>query len=243
MSVDTFSTQPKSAEELIPILRRECELRRANIRMARLGSICLILGIIGVSLVAWILKGTPPLESLKDYSSFFLIALGGVALTATHRRALLDVQGSDPRLIGFLIEALTYREAELVRHVEDKLVEPLLRTESIPAAQRRLLAERLAVSKNVGFVRSALAALGNHGGAECLEGLEDLARRKDDAGTDFRLARLKPLALQASADVRLRVAKGRIDRERSEAQERFERAGGANAKEEDFESHLADTQG
>lgn len=211
MNADIRLEGPRSTEELIGILRQEVELRRQNIRTAKLGSIALVCGLFGLALFAWLIKGTPFLTTLQDFSAFFLVALGGVAMTATHRRALLQVDAPDARLAGFLIEALSYGDPSVVRHAERILVQQLPLLESLAADQSRRLAERLGKSGNVGFVRASLFALRKYGGPECLEFLDALTTPVAGAKRLERDRRIGTGALEASAEIRLRRAREIIE--------------------------------
>ena len=171
MGRDAEQASPKSTEELISILERECELRRQNVRIAKVGSVSLVLGLFGLAVFAWLLRGTPVLVTLRDFSAFFLVALGGVALRATHREALLQVLGQDPSLTGFLIEALGYRDAEVGLHAERVLARRLPTSDGISPEHCAVLAARLESSRNLDFVEAALGALRRDGGADCLEGI------------------------------------------------------------------------
>ena len=113
--------RPKSTAELIAVLKREAKTRRDNIRLAKFGSVGLVLGLVGLALVAYVRNGTPVLTTLTDLSPFFLVAMGGVVLNATHRRALLEVRADYQGCVGFLIEALTYHDADVADHAEHVL--------------------------------------------------------------------------------------------------------------------------
>lgn len=226
MSRDANLARPQSTEELIAILERETEDRRQNVRLAKWGSLSLVLGLFALALVAWLLKGTPVLTTLQDVSAFFLVALGGVALSTSHRQALLQASSDDPRLAGFLIEALSYRDKEVAQHAERVLVKQLPHVTSLSAYHSRALAERLDASRNPGFIRAALKALRSHGGPESLDSIDIFARVKPGAKRQEAIRRLGTLALETSADIRLRSARQIITKEAQGAKLRLQMAGG-----------------
>lgn len=222
MSRGTDLAQPQSTEELITLLERESATRRENVRMAKWGSICLVLTLFGLALFAWLAQGTPFLEALGNYSAFFLVALGGVALTASHRKALLQVHTEDPRLAGFLIEVLSYRDPEIVEHAERMLPLQLPQLLSLSVEHGRTLSARLVRSNNLDFIQAALTVLRSHGGAECLDGIAALSERKPLKRGREQFERLRTLSLKTSADIRLRSAKMIIDAEAKESQLRLD---------------------
>lgn len=232
--------QPRSAEELIAILERECAERRDNVRIAKLGSVSLVLGLFALALAAFLIKGTPFTETLTNFSAFFLVALGGVALKARHRNALLQVQGSDPRLAGFLIEALSYRDQEVIEHSERILVDQLPHVGSLTTEHNRLLSARLANSKNHRFVHAALEALRSHSGPESLEGITAFIEQEPPAQAREKWQRLETLALNSSADIRLRSAKTIIESEAQKAQLRMHLGGAPQANGSAPEDHQVD---
>lgn len=230
MSRNANLAQPQSTKELIAILERETEERRQNVRLAKWGSLGLVLGLFALALVAWLLKGTPVLTTLQDFSAFFLVALGGVALSASHREALLQANSDDPRLAGFLIEALSYRDREVARHAERVLIHQLPHSTSLSPYHSNSLAARLDGSRDPGFIGAALKALRSHGGTESLESIDRFARTKPGAKRSQAITRLQAVALETSADIRLRCARQIIETEEQLSTLRLQMAGGRPAE-------------
>ena len=203
MSKTRHESGPETTVELIAVLEQEVRLRKENLRIVRLGSAALVVGLFALWGYLGFTQGTTLGEFLSNYGAFFLVALGGVALTAKHRQALLQTRQPDSRLTGFLIEALHYKDAAVVRHSETVLTNQLPHVTDLTPHHAELLAAHLAKSKNRAFVKSALIALRRFGSASCLQELDDLSKRNP----------FTVLALEATAEIRLRSARQMIERE------------------------------
>jgi len=196
-------------ESVLAVLKDESEKRQRQTRKIRQ----FILGLIvlqALVIIGLLIRGR---FEFTDLTSIVmpLILIGGISAGFSPRakNALIAaLPESDPRMIGFLCEALGSGDADLVALARERL-EPLL-LESQPSSatltpdQQSALATSL-ITASENFQLAALTGLARIGNKEAILTLEQYAANKSP--------KVAALAQRLLPDLRMRLARGIIDAE------------------------------
>jgi len=205
-------------ESVLTVLKDESEKRRRQTRMIRR----FVLGLIVLQflvIVGLLIRGR---FEFTDLTSIVmpLILIGGISAGFSPRakNALIAaLPESDPRLIGYLCEALGSGDADLVALARERLetlfVMPHLEYEGLTTDQQAALTTNM-VTAPESFQLAALAGLARVGNKEAILTLEQYATHKSP--------RVAAQALRLVPDLRMRVARGIIQTELARSQPRLE---------------------
>jgi hypothetical protein len=205
-------------ESVLAVLKDESEKRRRQTRMIR----GFVLGVIVLQflvIVGLLIRGRFEFTDLANIL-LPLILIGGISAGFSPRakNALIAaLPESDPRLIGYLCEALGSGDADLVALARERLetlfVMPHLEYEGLTSDQQAALTTSM-VTAPESFQLAALAGLARVGNKEAILTLEQYATHKSP--------RVADQALRLVPDLRMRVARGIIQTELARTQARPE---------------------
>lgn len=196
-------------ESVLAVLKDESEKRRRQTRMIR----GFVLGVIVLQflvVVGLLIRGRFEFTDLANIL-LPLILIGGISAGFSPRakNALIAaLPESDPRLIGYLCEALGSGDADLVALARERL-EPLLMesqpssTTLTPDQQSALATSMLTASES--FQLASLTGLARIGNKEAILTLEQYAMNKSP--------KVAALAQRLLPDLRMQLARGIIDAE------------------------------
>jgi hypothetical protein len=205
-------------ESVLTVLKDESEIRRRQTRVIR----GFVLGLIVLQffvIVGLLIRGR---FEFTDLTSIVmpLILIGGISAGFSPRakNALIAaLPESDPRLNGYLCEALGSGDADLVALARERLetlfVMPHLEYEGLTTDQQAALTTNM-VTEPESFQLAALAGLARVGNKEAILTLEQYATHKSP--------RVAAQALRLVPDLRMRVARGIIQTELARSQPRPE---------------------
>jgi len=203
---------------VLAVLRQESEKRRRRTRIIR----GCVMGLIGFQLTTAIFLAFRGKFEFTDLATTLLplILIGGIAagFSPQEKNALVAaLPESDPRLIGYLCEALGSGDADLVAVARERLetlfAMPNLEYEGLSAEQQAALTLSM-VTAPESFQLVALTGLARVGNKEAILTLEQYSADKSP--------KVAAEALRLVPDLRMRLARGIIDGELRRTQPRVE---------------------
>jgi hypothetical protein len=214
-------------DEILQLLRDETmNRRRQNRGMQIVLGVFLVLALVAMGL-HW--KTTGELDP-TIFASMITIFAGGMTIGITPRMkdALVEV-ASDPAAIPFLVEAMDSADTTVVPLARQMLIQGLPKLTPDDAAQfdapaRAALAKALMTTQDADFAIAALSGLRSIGMATELTVMDQAAKQQLVNLPKPHRERVGQLALTASADVRLRLAKSLVDSRVGAANEQFDAA-------------------
>ena len=216
-----------SREEVLEILHRET-LHRRKLN----GQIRGCVGFLAVLCVA--LMGVQYWRhqevDMTSFTSMFCLLGGGmtIGLNPKLKSALLEL-GNDPIAIPYLIEALDSGDSSLVPLARQILIQGLPNLREEDAARfdgpaRAALGTALRTTSDADFAVAALGALRHVGSSAELPAMDLAAKQQLVNLPKDQRERVGQLALAASADLRLRLAKTIVDARTGAVSEAFDSA-------------------
>jgi len=205
-------------ESVLAVLRTESEKRR---RQTRIIQRC-VAGLVVLQIVLSIVLAIRGKFEITDLATILmpLILIGGISagFSPQAKNALIAaLPESDPRLIGYLCEALGSGDADLVALARERLETlftlPNLEYEGLSAEQQAALTLSM-VTAPESFQLAALTGLARVGNKEAILTLEQYAAHKSP--------KVSAEALRLVPDLRMRLARGIIDGELRRTQPRVE---------------------
>jgi len=205
-------------ESVLAVLRTESEKRR---RQTRIIQRC-VAGLFVLQIVLSIVLAIRGKFEITDLATILmpLILIGGISagFSPQAKNALIAaLPESDPRLIGFLCEALASGDADLVALARERLetLFPLPNLESavLTAHQQSALTASM-VTAPESFQLAALSGLARVGNKEAILTLEQYAAHKSP--------KVAEQALKLVPDLRMRLARGIIQGELARSQPKVE---------------------
>jgi hypothetical protein len=196
-------------ESVLAVLRTESEKRR---RQTRIIQRC-VAGLFVLQIVLSIVLAIRGKFEITDLATILmpLILIGGISagFSPQAKNALIAaLPESDPRLIGFLCEALASGDADLVALARERLETlftlPNLESAVLTAHQQSALTASM-VTATESFQLAALSGLARVGNKEAILTLEQYAAHKSP--------KVAAQAQKLVPDLRMRVAKGIIETE------------------------------
>lgn len=201
-------------EEVIRILQQESNLRRRMDRLIRGVALAGIIFILTLSLVIYIRKGTT--EEMGSLGA--LVALAGVGAAASSRHKLAAKAAArlqDKRALGPLVEMLDSQD-KMMRRVAEEAVASLLPRidqedyDSLDRVQTEKLFSALKTTADLDFTAAVLGAAKRYGGRESIAPLEQFAAGRSPMKKKEH-ERAVSLSKMALADIRMRIARQKID--------------------------------
>jgi hypothetical protein len=203
--------QVKSADELLAVLREESAKRRQSNQVLAwtLGGGLVLLFVL--YLAVFLIKGRLPDDPLTSFGPMLVFFGAAAGVTTRHRKALeLAASEGDPRLAGYLLEALHVPEAG----VRGIAVAPLTKmlaalrpedAEEFLPHHRALLLRTLDRRQPPDLVRAALLATRAVCGSEAVPAIERLIQSGQDNGgapwLDLALATVGEIRFERAREI------------------------------------------
>jgi hypothetical protein len=215
-AVQVFLKDPAQSEldvDVVAILKEE-----SNKRQSRVCQMKWTIAIFGTFLVAWAIFCIATGRDLEIVSYGGVFASFGAAMAVSGRHKLAARAAAklkDKRAFGPLVELL-FSEDKAIKEIAADAVQgllPLLEREDfdkLEPARRGQLLNALAATKNIDFAAAILGAAGRHGDAQYIAPVESFAEGKSKLSKKDH-PRGQSLARMSLADIRMRVAKEKID--------------------------------
>jgi hypothetical protein len=216
-----------SREDVLEILHRETLQRRKQNRLMRW--IVGFLVVMTVAVMAWHWFTKREFDTSMIASMTCLLGGGiTIGLTPKLKSALLEM-ASDPVAIPYLIEALDSGDSTLVPLARQILIQglPNLTVEDadrFDVASRAALGTALRTTSDADFAVAALGALRHVGSNAELTAMDSAAKQELFNLPKEHRARIGQLALSASADLRLRLAKTMVEARAGAVSEAYDSA-------------------
>jgi hypothetical protein len=216
-----------SREDVLQILQRETLQRRKHNRQMRylFGAIIVLCGVVMVA--RYVIDGVVDFSMI---TSMGCLVGGGmtIGLSPKMKSALQDM-ASDPAAIPYLVEALDSGDASLVPLARQILIQglPNLRTEDaerFDGPARAALGTALRTTSDADFAVAALGALRHVGSNAELLAMDLAAKQQLVNLPKEQRERVGQLALSASADLRLRLAKTMVEARAGAVSEAYDSA-------------------
>lgn len=220
MSESVEETQnPASLDEVLRILREEGEKRRKSAVAMRQVIIGIVGALLGIQVILGFIKGKFEFSTVSIIFSLIAVTAAGTAVSKGHNDALkLAKTWQDPLLVPHLLEVMDANDEEIKKDARAGLgiLLPKVTEEHASAFSSHQLKALGALTKltagakeeEVLLAAKAVAAIGKIGSAENLPDLDALAAASP-AGAEMNP--LEASALQARADLRMRLAKQIVD--------------------------------